>query len=98
VVASDAGAFPETVLPERTGLLVPRGDGEALAGALARLLADGELRRRFGAAGRARAAECFTWQGQVEKLETIYGEALELRARKTGRATGRRGSLAASSG
>ncbi len=98
VVASDAGAFPETVLPERTGLLVPRGDGEALAGTLARLLADGELRKRLGAAGRARAAECFTWQGRVETLETIYGEALELRARETGGATGRRGSLAASSG
>src|SRR5215211_8158693 len=37
-----------------TGLVVPPGDPPALAKALNTLLADAELRRRFGAAGRAR--------------------------------------------
>ncbi len=86
VVASEAGAFPETVVPGETGMLVPRGDGEALAAALARLLADGGLRQRLGEAGHARVRERFTWDRQVERLETLYLEALTRRARRAGRA------------
>ncbi len=90
VVASDAGAFPETVAHDRTGLLVPRGDSEALAAALDRLLADPELRRRFGVAGRTRARELFTWDHQVSRLEVIYREATELRKSAAGGAGGDR--------
>ncbi len=55
VVASAVGGIPEAVADGETGLLVPPNDPEALAGALGRLLADPELRRRLGAAGRRRA-------------------------------------------
>jgi glycosyltransferase involved in cell wall biosynthesis len=55
VVASAVGGVPEVVVDGETGFLVPPGDPEALADALGRLLADGELRRRMGAAGRRRA-------------------------------------------
>lgn len=41
---------------EQTGLVVPAGDAGALAGALARVHADPELRARLGAAGRAAVA------------------------------------------
>jgi glycosyltransferase involved in cell wall biosynthesis len=59
VVASDVGGVRELVADGTTGLLVPAGDPDALAAALKRLLADPELRRRLGAAGRERAAERF---------------------------------------
>jgi glycosyltransferase involved in cell wall biosynthesis len=59
VVASDVGGVPEVVVHEETGLLVPAGDSRALGSALARLIAQPELRRRFGAAGRARAETKF---------------------------------------
>jgi glycosyltransferase involved in cell wall biosynthesis len=59
VVASEVGGIPEIVVDGETGLLVPPGDADALAGALRRLLDDPELRRRLGAAGRARVEEHF---------------------------------------
>jgi glycosyltransferase involved in cell wall biosynthesis len=59
-VASSANTgVGEAVVDGESGLLVPQGDEEALAAALARLLADGELRRRLGMEGRARAVEGF---------------------------------------
>ena len=52
VVASDISGVPELVEHERNGLLVPPGDPEALAAAIARLAGDPELRRRLAEAGR----------------------------------------------
>jgi glycosyltransferase involved in cell wall biosynthesis len=49
----------EQVVDGVTGLLVPVGDARALAGALRQLTGDAELRARMGAAGRARAIECY---------------------------------------
>jgi glycosyltransferase involved in cell wall biosynthesis len=52
VVASRVGAIPELVDDGDNGLLVPAGDPQALATALARLAGDPELRRRMGIRGR----------------------------------------------
>jgi glycosyltransferase involved in cell wall biosynthesis len=59
VVASRVGGVPELVVDGQTGLLVPAGDPERLAGAVGWLLADAALRRRLGEAGRARVREHF---------------------------------------
>ena len=59
VVASRVGGVPEVVVDGETGLLVPPGDPGSLARAIERLLDDSALRRRLGAAGRARVAEHF---------------------------------------
>jgi glycosyltransferase involved in cell wall biosynthesis len=59
-VASTASpGVAEAVVDGESGLLVPQGDEEALAAALARLLADRKLRRQLGMNGRARAVEGF---------------------------------------
>ncbi len=55
VVATDIRGAREEVAPEETGLLVPVNDAPALAQALARLVGDEDLRRRFGDSGLARA-------------------------------------------
>lgn len=52
VVAHRVGGVPEAVLDGETGLLVAPGDRAALTAALARLIADPDLRGRLGAAGR----------------------------------------------
>ncbi len=57
-VAIAEGGLRESIVDERTGLLADDGDG--LAEALARIVADGELRERLGHAALARAAE-FSW-------------------------------------
>lgn len=59
VVATAVGGVPEVVVEGETGFLVPPGNAEELTRALERLLADRELRRRMGAAGRRRAELLF---------------------------------------
>jgi glycosyltransferase involved in cell wall biosynthesis len=76
VVAGDVGGLRDLVRHEETGLLVPPGDVGALRAALHRLLADPDLRRRFGEAGRARVAEHFTWQRFGDETLRAYEDAL----------------------
>lgn len=54
VVASAIGGIPEQIRSGEDGLLVPPDDPDALANALARLLADPAEAARLGAAGAAR--------------------------------------------
>jgi glycosyltransferase involved in cell wall biosynthesis len=72
VVASDAGGLPEVVEHGVTGLIVPRGDASALAGAIGELLADPARRQRMGQAGRERALRLFDWDRSAEQFEQIY--------------------------
>jgi len=55
-VASDSPGLRESVRHGETGLLVPHGDADALASALARLAADPDVRARLGRGARAFAA------------------------------------------
>jgi rhamnosyl/mannosyltransferase len=57
-----------------TGFTVPPGDADALRSALARLLADAELRTRMGEAGRRRFLEQFAQAAMVERTAALYGE------------------------
>jgi glycosyltransferase involved in cell wall biosynthesis len=74
VVASDAGGLPEVVENGVTGLVVPRGDSQALATAIGSLLADPGLRRQMGQAGRERALRLFDWDRTAAQFEQIYRE------------------------
>ncbi|HEY0833545.1 MAG TPA: glycosyltransferase family 4 protein [Azospirillum sp.] len=57
VLASDFGAIPETVRHGRSGLLSPAGDSRVLAGNIAMIRRDAELRAALGARGRTVAAQ-----------------------------------------
>jgi glycosyltransferase involved in cell wall biosynthesis len=59
VVASSVGGLAELVVPGETGLLVSPGDADELGAALRRLVAEPELRRTIGLAGRVRAEQLF---------------------------------------
>lgn len=74
VLATDVGSVSEAVVDGTTGVLVPPDDVDALAGALARLSADPEERRRMGAAGRARALAHFTAEQMARQFERLYAE------------------------
>ena len=50
------------------------GDVDGLADALARLLADPELRRSFGQAGRRAAETKFAMDDILPRLERLYDE------------------------
>jgi glycosyltransferase involved in cell wall biosynthesis len=55
VIVTDVGELGRSVEHDRTGLVIPPGDADALADAIALLAADKALRDRLGAAGRAAA-------------------------------------------
>jgi glycosyltransferase involved in cell wall biosynthesis len=76
VVASDVGGLPEIVEHGRTGLLVPSGDADALAEALAAVAGDSARAAMMGAAGRERALAEFSQERCTDRIEAIYGAAL----------------------
>jgi glycosyltransferase involved in cell wall biosynthesis len=77
LVVSRAGAIPEGVGPD--GLcadLVTPGDVGELTAALAALLDDPERRARYGAAGRARVEELFSWRAVAAATAAAYDDAV----------------------
>jgi len=65
VVATTAAAIPEVVQHGRTGILVPPGDPQSLAGALLLLLSDVDRRMQYGQAGQD-AVLRYDWSRIVE--------------------------------
>lgn len=76
LVAGDVPGCREIVQHERNGLLVPPRDSGALAAALRRLLADGDLRRRMGAAGRELAQREFSLERVIAETLALYERLL----------------------
>ncbi|MFI5849657.1 glycogen synthase [Micromonospora chalcea] len=86
VVATATGGIPEVVADGETGLLVPieqAGDGSGtpldpkrfvadLAARMNELLADPERIAAFGAAGRRRAVEHFSWDAIARQTIEVY--------------------------
>jgi glycosyltransferase involved in cell wall biosynthesis len=74
VVATDVGDIRRAVADGDTGFVVPTQDPEKLAAALEPLLTDPELRRRMGAAGRARVAERFSVSVTAAQVSSLYAD------------------------
>ena len=72
IVGSDVGGVPTAVREGVNGLLVPPEDPVALAGALAKLLNDPQLRKRMGEAGRKRYEASFTARQMTRRYERLY--------------------------
>lgn len=78
VVASDVGGIPEVVDDGRTGLLVHYDPADAaaferdLAEGVNSLVADPQRAATYGAAGRARCIEEFSWAQIAEQTLEIY--------------------------
>jgi glycosyltransferase involved in cell wall biosynthesis len=80
VVASAVGGQLDTVADGVSGRLVEPRDPEALAAAVADLLADPALRRAYGNAGRRRVLDRFSWARVAAATEASYRTALASRA------------------
>jgi glycosyltransferase involved in cell wall biosynthesis len=76
VVATDVGDLGVAVRDEETGLLVPPANARALADALLRVLVDGTLADRLGAAGAERSRASASWKTVAEQVLPIYAELL----------------------
>ena len=75
VVATRVGGVPDIVEDGETGILVPPGDVDALAGAMARLARDPAERSRMGGQGRRRVAR-YDYERLVDDIDRLYREAL----------------------
>jgi phosphatidyl-myo-inositol alpha-mannosyltransferase len=73
VVGSDITGYRD-VMTDETGVLVPPGDPDALAEAVAGLLDDEPRRERLGVSARRVAQERYSWDDIARRLEQIYRE------------------------
>nr|WP_246304616.1 glycosyltransferase family 4 protein [Nocardioides thalensis] len=78
VIASRVGGVAEIVRDGVDGLLVEPGSVDELADALRRVSTDADLRRRLGAAGRARVVDLFLIERTVDSLLDVYREVAAL--------------------
>jgi len=76
IVTTDAPGCREVVEEGVNGFLVPVRDVDRLTERLARLIADAELRRRMGAAGRARVEKYFSLDRVIGETLSLYQELL----------------------
>jgi glycosyltransferase involved in cell wall biosynthesis len=76
IVATRVSAVPEIVADGETGILVDPGDATVLAAALDELLADRGRARTLGAAGLARAHECFSVARMTDATAGVYARAV----------------------
>lgn len=79
VVATAAGGTPECIEHGTTGLLVPPADPQRLSDALARLVGDETLRRRFAQAGRRCIEERFSIEHHAAALEEVFDRLVRQR-------------------
>jgi glycosyltransferase involved in cell wall biosynthesis len=72
LIASSVGVVPEILVDGENALLVPAGDPDALAQAIARLLRDAPLRARLGESAQRLIADRFSGARVAEALEAHY--------------------------
>jgi glycosyltransferase involved in cell wall biosynthesis len=73
VIATNVGGVPELV-DHRNGILVSPGSPEMLVGAITSLVANPDLRKTMGQAGRQRALEHFALDRMLAATEKLYQE------------------------
>jgi len=82
-VTFDNDGAPEVVWPNETGIVVPLGDVDGLAGGMIRLANDADLRRANGRRGRERCLSMFDWRTMVHDLDALYRRIAEYTSAKT---------------
>jgi glycosyltransferase involved in cell wall biosynthesis len=71
VISTNIGGIPEMVVQNETGFLVQPGDSVALAGAIEKVIDDGQLAQGLGRAGYERARELFSIEKNVRDLSGL---------------------------
>lgn len=72
VIVTNNGGQQEYVVQEQNGLLVPPGDAQALAEAIARLVDDAALRLRLGQQAKADFDDHLNYAHFYDQIKTVY--------------------------
>ncbi|HET9830617.1 MAG TPA: glycosyltransferase family 4 protein [Vicinamibacterales bacterium] len=78
IVASKLDQIGEVLQHEKTAILVPPGDVDALAAGLSRLVEDRALRNCLGAEARRVAIERYTWRAHVQRTVEALDRGVRL--------------------
>jgi glycosyltransferase involved in cell wall biosynthesis len=73
LVASDAGALPEVVVNNQTGLLFGNGSAAELAAKLAELLGQPDLRERLACSAKIHAADSYAFSRYQRRIAELLG-------------------------
>jgi len=79
VVVTEEVGLAATIRQTGSGLVV-RGEGDALATAIARILGDDAARSAMSAAGPVAVRQLFAWEGIARQVESLYRECLAAHA------------------
>jgi len=79
VVATAVGGIPEVVLPDKSAILVPPGDADALAQACLRLASDSATRHSMGQAGLERVVARYSIDAMIDRTAALYAKLLQER-------------------
>jgi phosphatidylinositol alpha-1,6-mannosyltransferase len=77
VVTANSG-LRESIIPDRTGMLVPENDESAAAEAVIRLLQNQDLRQRMGRAARENALQNATWEQRAQSYDSLLRKIIAL--------------------
>jgi glycosyltransferase involved in cell wall biosynthesis len=72
VIATQVGGTPEAIIHDESGILVESKDTDAMANAIAQLVADPELQTRLGSAARQRVGQLYSAESYVARLDEMY--------------------------
>ena len=79
VVATHHNGFPEVIVNEKTGFLVPERDVETMTRAMKRLVESHELRMQFGIAGHKYIARRFSSKAVGQAFASLFDEITDLK-------------------
>ncbi len=71
-ISTRVGVAPEIIEDGVTGFMVEYGDLKQLSHAMSRLLADDELRRRFGEKGFKKVINKYSWKRVADDVNLVY--------------------------
>jgi glycosyltransferase involved in cell wall biosynthesis len=82
VIGTDTGATREVVRQGETGFLIPVGDGQALADAIAMMISDPALRSRMGHNGRELIEQHYNAAVNVPRILKVMKDAVDQRRQR----------------
>jgi L-malate glycosyltransferase len=81
VVVSDAQGLAEVTVDHKMGFVVPKGDVDAAAHAIMRLIQDEALRKKMGRFGRQHVKMKYAWHDSVRTMIHAYEKTIEISAK-----------------